>query len=172
MGRLDPMKGHDTFIKAGALLSQERADVGFVCVGDGPKAYKARLVALTQEVGMEHKLVWMEAGHDAAAIYNALDILTSCSSYGEGFSNVIAEAMACGRPCVVSDVGDAKVIVGDDGVVVPPEDPRALCEAWKTVLDLGEERRAELGRRARARIVEQFALEHLVDATSEVLKKP
>ncbi|TKB63784.1 MAG: glycosyltransferase, partial [Nitrospira sp.] len=120
VGRLDPMKGHETFIKAAALLSQQRDNIRYICVGDGPEVFKRKLVALSEEVGLGHRLIWASAGDDVGAIYNALDLVTSCSSYGEGFSNVIGEAMACGRPCVVTDVGDAKRIVGDTGYVVVP----------------------------------------------------
>ena len=161
VGRLDPMKGHDTFIKAATLLSRGRDNIRYVCVGDGPEVFKQKLVALSKEVGLGHRLIWVSAGDDVGATYNALDLVTSCS-YGEGFSNVIGEAMACGKPCVVTDVGDSAVIVGDAGRVVPPKDSNALAAGWASILDLNQERRNALSAAARQRIVEHYSLANIV----------
>jgi len=86
----------------------------------------------------------------------------SSSRFGEGFSNVLAEGMACGLPAVATDVGDAKLIVGDTGVIVPPESPDALAAAIRTLAAESALRRAERGSKARARIVENFAMPHAV----------
>ena len=90
-----------------------------------------------------------------------LDILVS-SSVSEGFSNVIGEAMACGVPCVVTDVGDSRLIVGDTGYVVPPGKPAALAEAMVAVLRLTESDRRSLGLAARRRVGANFSLEKIV----------
>jgi glycosyltransferase involved in cell wall biosynthesis len=169
VGRLDPMKGHDTFIKAAALLSRGRGNIRYICVGDGPEAFKQKLVALSKEVGLGHRLIWVRASDDVGAIYNALDIVTSCSSYGEGFSNVIGEALACGRLCVVTDVGDARRIVGDTGYVVAPGNPPALVSAWQEALDAGSVEKASRSQRARERVIQHFSLERLIEETARVL---
>ena len=91
----------------------------------------------------------------------ALDIASS-SSYGEGFSNTIGEAMSCGVPCVVTDVGDSAWIVGDTGKVVPPCDPAALATALRELIEIGAEARRTLSKQARQRIVENFSLESVV----------
>lgn len=170
VGRLDPMKGHDTFLKAAVLLARERGDTRYFCVGDGSEDYKRKLVALSEELGLGRRLIWVSAGDDVGAIYNALDVVTSCSSYGEGFSNVIGEALACGRPCVVTDVGDAKRIVGDTGYVVTPGNPAALASAWQVALEAGDVEKARRGQRARKRIIEHFSLERLIEETARVLE--
>ncbi len=169
VGRLDPMKDHPTFLRAAALLASERRDVRFVCAGDGPPRYRHRLEALGQELGLAQRLVWAGAVDDVTGVYNVLDIACSASSDGEGFSNVIAEAMACGVPCVVTDVGDSAAIVGDAGLVVPPGDPRALAAAWRDLLDRPRARRLELGRRARDRVIRLFGRERLVERTEAAL---
>ena len=98
------------------------------------------------------------------AVYNALDLATS-ASITEGFPNVVGEAMACGTPCVVTDVGDSAWIVGDAGIVVPPRRPEALAAGWNTAL-AGLE---DLAPRARRRIVGHFSVERLVKKTEEAL---
>jgi glycosyltransferase involved in cell wall biosynthesis len=170
VGRLDPMKGHDTFIKAAALLSRRRDNIRYICVGDGPEAFKEKLMDLSKELGLGQQMIWAHASNDVGAVYNALDLVTSCSSFGEGFSNVIGEAMACGRPCVVTDVGDAKRIVGDTGYVVAPGNPAALALAWQEALDAGVDEQAKQGQRARERIIQHFSLERLIEETALVLE--
>jgi glycosyltransferase involved in cell wall biosynthesis len=98
---------------------------------------------------------------DVEEVTAALDI-ASLVSYGEGFPNIICEAMACGVPCVVTDVGDSARIVGDAGRVVPSRDPQALAAAWNALIDLGEEGRRGLGMAARQRVKERFDLSDVV----------
>lgn len=169
VGRLDPMKDHPTFLRAAVLLARARQDVRFVCVGDGPVSYRRELQALATELGLGERLVWAGALSDMRAVYNALDIATSSSSFGEGFSNVTGEAMACGVPCVVTDVGDSATIVGNSGQIVPPGAPPALLAAWERLLDLPIEDRAALGRAARERIVDEYSLQQLVCKTEAAL---
>jgi len=170
VGRLDPMKDHPTFLKAAALLTRERTDVRFLCVGDGPQPYQSRLRLMSEELGLGKRLIWLSSAKDMSAIYNAMDVMTLASSYGEGFSNAIGEAMACGVPCVVSDVGDSKWIVGETGWVIPPGNPTALCAGWRQMLELDADARIEQGKKARIRIVHHFGLERLIVETWDALK--
>jgi glycosyltransferase involved in cell wall biosynthesis len=135
VARLDPMKDHRNFLAAAARLAKTRNDLRFVCIGDGPEPYRSELEALAGELGLNRELIWAGAQADVTAAYGALDIAVSASAFGEGFSNVIGEAMACGVPCVVTDVGDSAQIVGDAGEVVPPGDPSALAAGVMRLLD-------------------------------------
>jgi len=165
VARLDPMKDHSTFFRAAAMLAQESLDVRFVCVGDGSGPYKDELYHLVSELGLDGRLIWAGARHDMSAVYNALDI-TASSSYTEGFPNTIAEAMACGVPCVVTDVGDSAIIVGGSGGVVSPASPEALCEGFRLMLKrLGPDLRDA----ARGLIVNRFTTTALVANTLEAL---
>jgi glycosyltransferase involved in cell wall biosynthesis len=89
---------------------------------------------------------------------NALDIATLSSAWGEAFPLVIGEAMACGVPCVVTDVGDSAYLVGDTGRVVRPRDPEELAAGWEALVELGPDGRRLLGGAARARIEQHFSL--------------
>jgi glycosyltransferase involved in cell wall biosynthesis len=104
------------------------------------------------------------------AIYSGLDLLCSSSSFSEGFSNVIGEAMACGVPCVVTDVGDSKLIVGETGKVVPPEDPAALASACLESLVLPASQRRAIGSEARKRIEENFSAEKMVASMQAIFE--
>ena len=167
VGRLDPMKDHSTFLRAAALLAGLRSDVRFVCVGDGPASYKAELQELAATLGLTSRLIWAGERHDMPAVFNALDIGCSSSS-GEGFSNVIAEAMACGVPCVVTDVGDSALIVGATGEVVPARDPEALCRGLVTMLARLD---AQARSAARASITTRFTNDVLAATTLRALSE-
>lgn len=169
VARLDPIKDHSTFINAAKILTTIREDVWFVCVGDGPLEYRQRLVELSHKVGLEERIVWAGEQKDMQAVYNALDV-TVLSSKSEGFPNVIAEAMACGVPCVVTDVGDAAWIIGDTGIVVPPQNPAALADGLQEVLTRLEDWRKEnIKENVRLRICDHFGLDVMVDRTADVL---
>jgi len=170
VGRIDPMKGHHAFLQAAQLLIQKCSGVRFVCVGGGEEAQKGTLIQRTADLGLKSCLIWEEERPDIEVVYNAFDVACS-SSVSEGFSNVIGEAMASGVPCVVTDVGDSKWIVGDTGVVVPPGDPYALCSAWLQLITLGGEKRRDLGLMARERILTHFNIENLISRTSQVIER-
>ncbi|HKZ81292.1 MAG TPA: glycosyltransferase [Pyrinomonadaceae bacterium] len=168
VGRLDPMKDHATFIRAAASLIEDRKDVRFICVGDGPSTYQEELVRLCEELKASDFFIFAGAAGNMPAVYNALDLLVS-SSYGEGFSNAIGEAMACNIPCVVTDVGDSRRIVGQNGHVVPAKNPEALKTAIQLLLDKTDSTRGNRGEKIRQRIVNNFSVPKMVVATETAL---
>jgi glycosyltransferase involved in cell wall biosynthesis len=163
VARLDPLKDHASFLRAVGRVQASRADVQAVCVGDGPAIYKRHLMTLASEVGADVR--WEPTRTDLAAVYSAFDVacLTSTS---EGFSNVLAEAMACGTPCVSTDVGDAGLILGGLGAVVQARDVAALAEAIETMLSVD---RRTLGPALRAWIETNFGVDLLVRRTEAAL---
>jgi len=90
------------------------------------------------------------------------DILVVSSSAGEAFPSVLGEAMACGVPCVATDIGDSGLIIGDTGVVVPPGEPEKLAQGMLKLLTLTENEKRDSGLKARKRVVEQFNLPDIV----------
>jgi len=103
------------------------------------------------------------------AVYNALDIVCSSSAFGEGFPNVVGEAMACGVLCVVTDVGDSAMLVGDETFVVPPRDPVRLASRIDHLLSVSTTERNDIRARLRRRVVEQFSVARLTIATETAL---
>ena len=170
IARLDPIKDHTVFLQAAALLARERKDVRFVCVGSGPKSYETMLQKLAGNLNLGDLLIWAGDRQDMQVVYNGLDMLV-LSSYGEGFPNVLGEAMACGVPCVVTDVGDTALIVGDTGQVVPSKNPVALKDGMIRMLTkIGKEKRA-LSQRSRDRIVNEFSVAIMVNRIVDVLEQ-
>lgn len=169
VARLDPMKDHPTFLQAVAEFLKSGGRARFICVGDGPRAYRETLQTLGRELGIEANLSWAGARDDMPSVYNALDVLTLTSAFGEGFPNVLGEAMACGVPCVATDVGDVKRVLGEAGMVVPPGDPEALARAWVTMLRRFETKDDMLGQETRRRIVTHFSAEAMVTRTEALL---
>jgi glycosyltransferase involved in cell wall biosynthesis len=161
VGRLDPLKNHKGFLAAASILHARRPDVHFVLVGKGVEMSNPEIAAGIHEaclVGIIHPLGLRD---DVPRLTAAFDVASSVS-WGEAFPNAVGEAMACGVPCVVTDVGDSSYIVGDTGIVVAPGDAPAVAAAWEDLLSLSPEERWALGLRARARISENFALEAVV----------
>jgi glycosyltransferase involved in cell wall biosynthesis len=169
VARLDPVKDHTTFLRAAARVAAARGDVRFVCVGDGPPGYRRRLEQLASDLGLSARITWSVERKVTRAVYSALDLAVLSSSRGESFPNVVAEAMACGAPCVVSDSGDAPLIVGDTGAVVPPGDPVALSQVILDMLERARSTDEALRARARARIERDYSVELLVSRTEGVL---
>jgi glycosyltransferase involved in cell wall biosynthesis len=168
VARLDPMKGHGTFLGAAAILAQRIPHARFVCVGGGTPEVNARLRRIAEELGIGDRVLWTGERTDVVAAYNALDVHV-CASDGEGFPNVIAEAMACGTACVSTDAGDAGAILADTGIVVRPADPDALASAIETMLPRAANDDEHI--RRRKRIVDSFAVPRLVEATEEALSR-
>lgn len=169
VGRLHPMKDHSTFLRAAALLAQEQQDIRFVCVGgEHQQDYAKQIYKLANQLNIVERIIWAGARLDMLEVYNALDILVSASAYGEGFSNAIGEAMACGKLCVVTDVGDSAWIVGDQGIAVPPRNPLALKAAvLQTTIELTTG--SKIQSKIRQRIVENFSVPQLILKTEQAL---
>ena len=165
VARLDPMKDHQTFLRAAKLALHQNPDLRFVCIGDGPLG--DQLKELGDQLGLSGNIIWAGAHSDMPAVYNALDILC-LSSITEGFPNVLGEAMSCGVPCVTTDVGDAAHEVGDTGLVVPKSDSEAMAKA---MLKMAKLVRSGNSSDTRMRIEKHFSLERMVVDTERILRE-
>lgn len=173
VARWDPLKDHANLLRAIAALVRDGRDAGLRCVliGRGMDTDNAELGALVDKLGLRDRLVLAGPSDDVPAAMNGLDlhVLSSCA---EGFPNVVAEAMACGVYCVVTDVGDAAYIVGDAGVVVPPEQPEALARGIETALrEVAARGRERAGEAGRARVLENFDIARMVQSYIAVWRR-
>jgi glycosyltransferase involved in cell wall biosynthesis len=161
VARYHPMKDHENFLLAASCLAAVRPDVCFVLAGYGVDAGNVDLLALIDALGLRHRVFLLGEVAEVATLTSGFDVACS-SSWSEAFPNAVGEAMSCGVPCVVTDVGDSAEIVGDTGWIVPPRDPEALAVAWNKALSIGSETRRALGARARARVLERYGMTAVV----------
>jgi glycosyltransferase involved in cell wall biosynthesis len=139
VGRLQPWKGQEVFLRAAARLAEARKDIRFIVVGGAilgwEGSYPDDLRRLAADLGITRRVHF--AGHQAEVNrwYEALDVVVH-ASFGEPFGLVLVEAMALGKPLVATDVGGPLEIVedGTSGLLVPPGDPQALAEAVERIL--------------------------------------
>lgn len=160
VARFDPMKDHATFLAAASIAAGMGAH--FVLAGEGLTESNEALRPLLMRPELEGRVHLLGYRRDVEEIMAALDLFVLSSAYGEGFPNVLGEAMACGAICVTTDVGDAGAIVGECGIVVPPRDPQALAEGIMKVLSMPAHERAELRRRGRERISGEYSIDAIV----------
>lgn len=168
VARLDPMKDHANLLSAAASFARQHGDVRFVLVGAGATAYRDELRTLAHSLGVEERVVWAGELGDVRAAYNAFDIATLSSAFGEGFPNAVGEAMACGVPVVGTDIGDMRSIVGESGEIVPPRQPDLLCAAWARL----RQRLAQdpgLRETARDSIIANYSVDVMVQRTEDIL---
>ncbi len=158
VARDHPMKDHAGFFAAAAAVARSRPDAHFVLAGTGVEAGNARIASLLHEAGLGERVRLLGEVHEVEQLLPAFDVAVLSSAWGEAFPNVLGEAMACGVPCVSTDVGDAAAIVGDAGRIVPREDSGRLAAAIVDVLGLGAEGRRALGEAGRRRVEAKFSL--------------
>ena len=152
-----PEKGHHNFVQAAGRVHAVNPEVHFVLCGIGVTKDNQQLVKWVANAGIQSRCHLLGERKDIPRVFSAIDIATSASS-SEAFPLSVGEAMACGTPCVVTSVGDSALIVGKTGRVVAPDNPDALAEAWRELIESGPEMRRDLGMAARYRVQQHFAL--------------
>jgi glycosyltransferase involved in cell wall biosynthesis len=170
VGRFDPQKDHANLLDALAIVRDRGTAFRCVLVGTGVDSTNAQILEWIVQRGLADHVQLLGRRSDIPSIMNALD-LHVLSSSAEAFPNVVCEAMACGTPCVVTDVGDAAYIVGDTGWVVPKGNPQALALAVQSACHelLHQSFKWSLRKNAaRQRIVENFSIEKMVNAYKKV----
>ena len=164
VARWDPYKDHPNLLHALSIAVRAGVSVRCILVGGGMIASNAGLTGLLAKYNLSGSVILAGSRSDVPSIMNAVD-LHVLPSVSEAFPNVVAEAMACGVPCIVTDVGDAALIVGDTGWVVPPKNPELLAKAIEAAASgfrMPEFALRQLA--ARKRIVDNFSLEKMTEA--------
>lgn len=156
LARFDPQKDHETFFKAAGRLANRRNNVHFVLAGQGINTANPAIRRWVEQYDLSRQVTLCGQIEDVNSFLGAVDILTVSSAYGEGFPNVLGEAMLARVICVATDVGDSARILESVGFVVPVRSPEKLCEAWLTAAGLAEEEKRARRERGRQRIVSEF----------------
>ena len=155
IARDDPQKNHSGFIKAATMVHKALPQIHFVLAGAGIERSNNALMSLINQFGLSDHVHLLGRRDDIPRLMASFDLLAS-SSLGEAFPNVLGEAMACGVPCVVTDVGDSAEIVGDTGRVVDSGDMNGLAQNIIDLLQQPIEKRTQLGTLARQRVSERY----------------
>lgn len=157
IARFDPQKNHAGFFTAAGHLHRIRPKINFLLAGRGVDKGNRQLMELIRENNIEDVTHLLGERQDIPTLNAALDIAT-CVSWSEAFPNVLGEAMACGVPCVSTNAGDAALIIGETGLVVPCGDMPSVVNAWLTLLDMTQVARIALSKRARDRVADNFEM--------------
>lgn len=161
MTRFNQRKDLPNFVEAAGHFIKAIPQARFLICGHEMNQENEKLMNMLDQAKIKGSCFILGRREDIPRLTTALDVATS-SSASEGFPNVLGEAMACGVPCVATDVGDSALIIGNTGIIVPPKNPQALADGWKKILMMDVEERRNLGRAARQRIEENFSLDSVV----------
>ena len=165
VGRFHPQKNHLGLLKALSIVKKSYDDFKFLLIGRDLNHDNLILSNEIKKQNLESNILLLNQRSDMPFVMNAIDINVLPSSSGEGFPNVLAEAMACGTPCVTTNIGDAALIVDDTGWVSPPNDPIALSNSIIEAIEEkshDEESWALRKQNCRSRIVENFSLDKMI----------
>lgn len=168
VARFHPMKDQAGFLRAAARVSRAMPRARFLVVGRNVSPAHPALAGIIPSE-LSERFVFTGERRDPERLMQAMDVLC-LSSWSEAFPNVLGEAMACGVPCVATDVGDSADIVGDTGIIIPSSDSDALAEGLLEMLAKATSERERLGRAARDRVTRHYALPRIVEHYADLYR--
>jgi glycosyltransferase involved in cell wall biosynthesis len=170
IGRYDPIKGHSNLLNALSIIKSK--NINFYCIFVGHNLNNnEKLSNQIKKLKLKNHVKLMRSQTNIHKVMNGID-LHVLSSISEGFPNVLAESMACGTPCVTSDVGDARLIVGKTGWVVTPNNPVRLAAAIEIALgELGNKNWNKRCNKARLRICKKFNIVRMINMYNQLWHK-
>lgn len=160
VARVHPMKDHRTFVAAASIIASRLSNVRFVLAGLGTD--QPEILTMLAEANLAERAICLGRFEHTEKLYPGLDLLVLSSAWGEGWPNVLGEGMACGVPCVATDVGESAEIIGENGKVVPPGDAVALASACVSILDRSLNP-IKFGQRLRESIEQRFGIAEIAD---------
>ncbi len=166
VGRDDPQKDHITLLNAFDILREKKLDFHATLVGTGLDNDNQRLLKIIREKNLSNHVSLLGRRDEIPKYMNLIDLFVLSSSFGEAFPNVLNEAMACGTPCIATDIGDSKYIVGNSGWIVPPKCPEVFADKIIYAANEKKYNPSEWDKRkfsCRERIVNNFSIETMVE---------
>lgn len=167
VGRWDIQKDYYTLLKALNELKKHNSKFKMIMVGANLDYSNDTLVSLINDYNLEDNIILLGIRNDIPALLSAADIYIS-SSLGESFSNAIGEAMACELPCIVTDVGDSKLIVGDTGKVVEAKDYKSMS---KELLSYTNSHILKRNKNARQRVIDNYEITAVSKIFEEIFER-
>ena len=169
VARYDPKKDHLNLLNAISLIRAKNMSFFCILVGSNIDNNNIRLVSEIKRLKLSKYIKLLGQNDNILQVMNGIDIYVQSSSYGEGFPNVVAESMACGTPCIVTDVGDASFIVGKTGWVVPPNSPNKLAQAIeKALYEIGTKKWNKRCNKARLRMRDNFDISKMLKSYNKL----
>ncbi len=169
--RYHPMKNHMGLVRSFSKLAKRFHNVKLVLMGRGIDDNNVELKTFVAEEMLENQVFLLGERRDVECLMNAFDLYVSASLYGEAFPLVIGEAMACGVPCVATDIGDCRDIIDNTGRLVRPGDDAGLMQAMGELISLTAKQRRELGYAARQRIEAYYSLDMISNKYADLYKR-
>jgi glycosyltransferase involved in cell wall biosynthesis len=170
VGRFNHAKGQDNLVKAAALITDDHPNVRFMLVGMDCDASNAQLTAWITENKLQSSFLLLGERPDIPVCLAAMDIFCM-PSRTEGFPNALGEAMAMGLPCVATDVGDTRFLVGNTAILVPAQDQQALASGLLGIIELSKDQRIQMGLRAKEHVMAEFSIERACERFDEVYRE-
>lgn len=154
--RFHPQKDHLTLLRAMRIAMGRHPELHMVLSGAGITQDNPHFQEVMVAAGVSSRVHLLGPRNDMPRLHAAVDLVTLSAAFGEAMPLTLAEGMACATPCVSTDVGDAAHLLAGTGRLVPARNPEALAEAWLETLELPRQKRLELGRQARSRVVAAY----------------
>lgn len=173
VGRYNPQKNHKGLLEALSRVSKQGYQFDLLLVGEGLNQGNNEILEAIKLHELEYNVHLLDQRNDIPDIMNALDIHILSSSFGEGFPNVVAEAMACGTPCIVTNVGESKTIVAKFGKVIEPDNIDELTKAIIQFIDLLKSNQEDWQYKrlnGSEFITESFSIDKMINSYNEAWK--
>jgi len=161
--RYHPMKDHQTLLLAIHDVVKDFKNVYFILAGSNVTIDNIELLSLIEDLKLSQNIKLMGECSNMHEVFPALDLLVSSSAWGEGFPNVIGEALACEVPCVATDVGDSALVVDKFGKIVNPRDHFSLSSEIINMLELSADSNKMLGKEARKFVIANYSIDKISD---------
>ncbi|HCK04041.1 MAG TPA: hypothetical protein DHV86_04650 [Methylophilaceae bacterium] len=171
VARFHPMKGHEVFIKAALMILEINPCVEILMIGRNIDWNNADLIKQIPK-DYHHRFTFLGEVDNAAQFMNAMDIFALSSLWGEGFPNVLGEAMLLKIPCIANNIGGCDEIMGDTGILI---DMPCSIDKWRAHLtdciSMSSEERSTFGKRGRDRVITSFSMDRTQSMYDQVYKQ-
>ena len=162
VGKKSKIKGLDLFINSIEIINKKINNLKFIFLGNGLDKNNVKLSKKLNNINCLHNSILLGEQDNVHNIISSFDIF-SITSLSEGFPNVLGEAMSAEVPCVVTNVGDCKFIIGDAGLAINSFDPYETAKAWENLYNMPNVKRRKIGINARNIVKSKFNIKKIVN---------